>query len=165
MNWAYFHLFLNHFPIIGVLIGTCILIAGMFFKNQGVTLSGLATNVFAALTAILAYLTGDPAEKAVKGFPDVAQSLMSRHENIATVAMYLLIPAGLLAAVTFYSIVKKDRSVRFLVIITLVMSVIGSAGMIYTGRTGGQIRHSEFRDAATKNYVIEHQNDTIDEDE
>jgi uncharacterized membrane protein len=164
MNWAYFHLFLNHFPIIGVLIGTCILIAGMFYKNQCATLSGLATNVFASLMAMLAYLTGDPAEKAVKGFPDVAQSLMSRHEDIASVAMYLLVPTGLLAAVTFYSILKKDHSVRFLVIISIVLSFISSLGMVYTGRTGGQIRHSEFRDASTKNYVIEHQNDTIDED-
>jgi len=162
MNWAYFHLFLNHFPITGVLIGTLILIAGMIYKNQGVTMSGLGTIVFAAFTAILAYLTGEPAEKAVKDLPDVAQSLISRHEDMATIGMYLLIPAGLLAAVTFYSILKKEGTVRFLLFITLILALISSAGMIYTGHTGGQIRHSEFRDTASRNHITEHQNDTID---
>ena len=49
MNWAYFHMVINHFPIVGVIIGTMLLIAGMIFKNQGVKISGLGTIVFAAL--------------------------------------------------------------------------------------------------------------------
>lgn len=160
MNWAYFHLVINHFPIIGVIIGSLILGAGMAFKNQGITISGLGTIVFAALMAVLAYLTGDPAEKAVEGLADVAKSLVSRHEDIATVGMYLLIPAGLIASLTLYSIWKKERSVRFLLIISLVLALMGSGAMIFVGRTGGQIRHSEFRSNATKQYIIDHQNDT-----
>jgi uncharacterized membrane protein len=164
MNWAYLHLMINHFPIIGVIIGTMLLVAGMVYKNNGVILSGLGTVVFAALSAILAYLTGDPAEHAVKGLSEVHQSLVSLHENIATVAMYLLVPAGLMAAVTFYSIVKKVKTVHFLIVITLILSIISSAAMVYTGRTGGHIRHSEFRNDSVKKYMLEHQNDTIDED-
>ncbi len=164
MNWAYFHLVINHFPIIGVIIGTLILLAGMLFSNQGVKISGLATVLFAALMAILAYLTGNPAEEAVKVVPDVAKSLVSRHEEIASIGMYLLIPAGLLSALTLFSIWKKEKSVHFLFIITLVLSLISSLAMVYVGRTGGQIRHSEFRSAATKQYIIDHQNDK-EEDE
>lgn len=159
MNWAYLHLVINHFPIIGVFIGTILLIAGLVFNNQGVKISGLGTVVFAALMAGVAYMTGDPAEKAVEGLTDVAKSLVSRHEDIATVGMYLLIPAGLMAALTLYSIWKKERSVRFLIIIALILSLFSSGAMVYVGRTGGQIRHSEFRTDATKQYIIEHQND------
>jgi uncharacterized membrane protein len=164
MNWAYFHLVINHFPIIGILIGTMILIAGMIFNNTGVKISGLGTIVFAALMAIVAYLTGNPAEEAVKAIPDVAKSLVSRHEDIAAVGLYLLIPAGLLATTSLYSIWKKERSVRFLIILTLALSLISSAAMVYVGRTGGQIRHSEFRNEATKQYIIEHQNDKEEDD-
>jgi len=159
MNWAYFHLVINHFPIIGVIIGSLLLGAGLAFKNQGVTISGLGTIVFAALMAVLAYLTGDSAEKVVEGLADVAKSLVSRHEDIATVGMYLLIPAGLIASLTLYSIWKKERSARFLMIISLVLALIASGAMVYAGRTGGQIRHSEFRTDATKQNIIEHQND------
>jgi uncharacterized membrane protein len=164
MNWAYLHVIINHFPIVGVIIGTLLLIAGMIFKNEGIKISGLGTLVFAALMAVIVDLTGDPAKEAVKGLPDFVQSLISRHEDIASVALFLLIPAGLLAALTLYSIYKKERSVRFLLIITLVLSLVSCAAMGYVGRTGGQIRHTEFRNDATKQYIIEHQNDKPEED-
>ncbi len=159
MNWAYLHVIMNHFPIVGVIIGTLILIAGMAFKNEGVKISGLGTIVFAALMGIVVDLTGDPAKEAVKGMPDIVGSLVSKHEDIASIALFLLIPAGLMAALTLYSIWKKEKSVRLLLIITLVISLISCAAMGYVGRTGGQIRHTEFRNDATKHYIIDHQND------
>lgn len=164
MNWAYIHVILNHFPIVGVIIGTMILIAGMGGKNEGVKISGLGTILFAALAGVVVDLTGDPAKEAVKGMPDIVQSLISKHEDIASISLFLLIPAGLLAALTLYSIWKKEKSIRFLTIITLVLSIISSGAMIYVGRTGGQIRHTEFRNDATKQYIIEHQNDKEDDD-
>jgi uncharacterized membrane protein len=164
MNWAYIHVILNHFPIVGIIIGTLILIAGMIFKNEGVKISGLGTILFAALAGIVVDLTGDPAKEAVNGMPDIVQSLISRHEDIASISLFLLIPAGLLAALTLYSIWKKEKSIRFLMIITLVLSIISCGAMIYVGRTGGQIRHTEFRNDATKQYIIDHQNDKPDED-
>jgi uncharacterized membrane protein len=159
MNWAYFHIVINHFPIVGVIIGALLLLAGLVFKNQGVSMSGLGTVVFAALTAIVAYQTGDPAEDAVKGLPGVAESLINRHEDIATIGMYLLIPAGLIAAMTLYSIWKKEKSVRFLLIIMLVLSLISSGMLVYVGYTGGQIRHSEFRGDAEKQNSIDYHKD------
>jgi uncharacterized membrane protein len=164
MNWAYLHLATNHFPIIGVILGTLILIVGVAINNQGVKASGLGTIVFAALMAVVAYMTGDPAEDAVKSIPEVAKSLVSRHEDIAAVGMYLLIPAGLMAALTLYSIWRKEKSVRFLIVITLVLSLVASGAMVYVGRTGGQIRHSEFRSNADTNYIIEHRSDVEDDD-
>jgi uncharacterized membrane protein len=164
MNWAYIHVVLNHFPIVGIIIGTLILIAGMIFKNEGIKISGLGTIIFASLAAIVVDLTGDPAKEAVNGMTDIVQSLISKHENIASIAVFILIPAGLMAMVTLYSIWKKEKSVRFLVIITLALSLISCGAMIYVGRTGGQIRHTEFRNDATKQYIIDHQNDKPDED-
>ena len=164
MNWAYLHVIINHFPIVGVIIGTLLLIAGMVLKNEGIKISGLGTIIFAALMAVAVDLTGDPAKEAVKGMPDFVQSLINKHEDIASVALFLIIPAGLMAALTLYSIWKKEKSVRFLFIITLVLSLISCAAMGYVGRTGGQIRHTEFRNDATKQYMIDHQNDKAEDD-
>ncbi len=164
MNWAYLHVIINHFPIVGVIIGTLLLIVGMYYKNEGVTISGLGTIVFAAIMGVIVDLTGDPAKETVEGMPDMVQSLIIRHEDIASAAMFILIPAGLLAVVSLYSIWKKEKSVRYLVIITLVFSLISCVGMGFAGRTGGQIRHTEFRNDATKQYIIEHQNDKPEED-
>lgn len=164
MSWAYLHVIINHFPIVGVIIGTLLLIVGMYYKNEGVTISGLGTIVFAAIMGVIVDLTGDPAKETVEGMPDMVQSLIIRHEDIASAAMFILIPAGLLAVVSLYSIWKKEKSVRYLVIITLVFSLISCVGMGFAGRTGGQIRHTEFRNDATKQYIIEHQNDKPEED-
>jgi len=148
---------INHFPIVGAIIGSMLIIAGLVLKNEGVKLSGLGIIVFSALMAVIAYLTGDSAEDAVQNAPGIAESLINRHEDIATISMYLMVPAGLMAAMTLYSIWKKERSVFLLLIITLVFSIISSASMIFTGHTGGQIRHTEFRTGASEQYIIDHQ--------
>ena len=164
MNWAYMHLVFNHFPIIGVLIGIMLLLAGIFLNNEGIKISGLGTISFAAVMSLVAYLTGDSAENVVKELPEVAESLISRHEDIATISMYLIIPSGLLSSLTLYSIWKKEKSVLFLMVITLVLSLLSSVALIYAGRTGGQIRHSEFRSDSSKQYIIDHQYDAKEED-
>lgn len=164
MNWAYFHLVINHFPIIGAIIGTLLLASGIVFKNEGFRNSGLCTIVFAAVMSLLAAVTGDPATEAVKGLQDVAKSLINRHEDIAAVGMSLLIPSGLLAILTLYILWKKGRAIHLLVIITLVLSILSSIAMVYVGYSGGQIRHSEFRSEASKQYIIDHQNNVEEDD-
>jgi uncharacterized membrane protein len=164
MNWAYFHMLINHFPITGIFIGTLLLLAGILYRNQGVQISGLGIVVFSGITFILAYLSGDPAKDAMKGLPEVAQSLVNRHEDIATVGMYLLIPAVIMAALSLYSIWKKERSVQFLIIITLILSLVSLIALFYVGQTGGQIRHNEFRSDSSRQYILEHQKDKVNLD-
>lgn len=149
MNWGYLHLVLNHFPIVGIILGTMLLVAGLIVKNQGVKGSGLTLVLFAVLSSVATYFTGDPAKDAVQGIPEAADAFINRHEDIATIGMYLMIPAGLLAGMSMYSIWKKERSADFLIIVTLVLSFAASVAFVYTGKTGGLIRHSEFRDDVT----------------
>lgn len=157
MNWAYIHVVLNHFPIVGVIIGTLILVTGIIFKNEGIKISGLGTIIFAALMAVIVDFTGDPAKDAVSGTSQAVSLLINKHEDIASVSLFLIVPAGLLAGLTLYSILKKEKSVKFLIIITLVLSLLSCAALGYVGRTGGQIMHNEFRSDASKQYIIDHQ--------
>jgi len=50
-----------------------------------------------------------------------------------------------LSALALYSMWKKENSVKFLLVSTLVLSVLSSGAMLYAGKTGGEIRHSEFQ--------------------
>jgi len=145
MLGAYPHLLVNHFPILGTIFGILILIAGLFLKNDTVKQTGLATLVFAALTSALALLTGDPAGDAVKTIPGISESLIDNHENMAYMALWIIIPSGLLSAMAFYSIWKKEKGGRNLVIAALVLSFLTAGWLAYVGKTGGQIRHSELR--------------------
>jgi uncharacterized membrane protein len=145
MLGAYPHLLVNHLPILGTIFGIMILIAGMFLKNETVKQTGLATLVFAALSSALALITGDPAGEAVKAIPGISESLIEKHENMAYMALWILIPSGLLSAMAFYSIWKKEKGAKNLVIAALALSLIAAGWMAYVGKTGGQIRHSELR--------------------
>jgi len=160
MDWGYLHLVINHFPVVGIILGTLLLAAGLVLKNQGVKGSGLGIVLFSALSAVVTYFTGDPAKDAVERIPEVADAFVNRHEDIATVGMYLMIPAGLLAGMSLYSIWKKERSADFLVMVTLVLSLTTSVAFVYTGRTGGQIRHSEFRQGVTLDTEIDSLNNS-----
>ena len=145
MNWGYLHLAVNHFPIISVIVGMLILLAGFIFKNEGIKLSGLGTLVFAAIMAVPAILTGDSAGEAVKGLPDALSSLIERHEDVAYVGLWSILPLGIIAALAIYSTLKKEKMYKSFVIAAFVLSILVSGVMIYVGRTGGKIRHSEFR--------------------
>jgi uncharacterized membrane protein len=149
MTGAHFHLLVNHFPIIGIIIGMLILLAGFLLKNIIVKQTGLGTLVFAALSAGLALFTGDPAGEAVEGLPGVVQSMVEHHEDIAYSSLWILVPMGLLAALAFYSYWKKERSGNTLSLVTLFLSIIAVAMMSWVGLTGGEIRHTEIRNQAT----------------
>ena len=155
MNWAYLHILTNHFPIVGIIIGTLLLISGMVLKNEGIRISGLGTIVFASVMAVVADLTGDPAKDALRNLAGISESLVNRHEDIASVSLFLMIPSGLLAVLTIYSIIKKERSVKFLTIITLVLSLVSCVVMGYVGHTGGQIKHDEFRRTSAIPFIID----------
>jgi uncharacterized membrane protein len=155
MNWAYLHILTNHFPIVGIIIGTLLLISGMVLKNEGIRISGLGTIVFASVMAVVADFTGDPANDALHQLPGISESLVNRHEDIASVSLFLMIPTGLLAVLTIYSIIKKERSVKFLTIITLVLSLVSCVVMGYVGHTGGQIKHDEFRSTSAIRFMID----------
>jgi len=145
MNGAYPHLLVNHLPILGTMFGILILGAGMFLKNNTVKQTGLATLVFAALTSALALLTGDPAGEVVNALPGTSESIVDYHENMAYMSLWFLIPSGVISAMAFYSIWKKEKAARNMVIAAMVLSVITAGMMAFVGKTGGQIRHSELR--------------------
>jgi len=148
MNGAHFHLLVNHFPIVGTIFGMLILLAGILLKNSIVKQSGLGTLIFAALSSSITLFTGDPAGDAVEGLPGVMNSMVEHHEDIAYSSLWILVPMGLLAALAFYSLWKKERNGNTLSLVTFCLSLIAAAMMSWVGLTGGEIRHTEIRDQA-----------------
>jgi uncharacterized membrane protein len=145
MLGAYPHLLVNHFPILGTIFGILILGVGLFLKNDTVKQTGLATLVFAALTSAVALFTGDPAGEAVQALPGISESMIEYHENMAYMSLWILIPSGLLSAMAFYSIWKKEKGAKNLVIAALALSLIASGWLAYVAKTGGRINHVELR--------------------
>jgi uncharacterized membrane protein len=148
MNPAHLHLILNHLPVLGTAFGLAILAFGLWKKNEAIKRLALATLVIIALSAIPAYLTGEPAEDVVKGLPGVAMSLVERHEEAAGVALGGVLALGALALAGLVIFRGQRPVANWFGLLTLLAAVVVTGLMAYTANLGGQVHHPEIRSGA-----------------
>ena len=90
--------------------------------------------------------------------------MIDHHENIAYSSLWALVPMGLLAALAFYSLMKKERAGGKLAFITFIISLVAVGMMSWVGLSGGEIRHTEIRKqpSAHTSARIENKSETKD---
>jgi len=143
MNPTHIHLLLNHFPIVGTLIGSAILLYSII-KNQN---NGKITGAFIiagmAIIAIPVFLTGEPAEESVEDLAGISKTLIHDHEEASEKAFWLMEATGAfsLLALVLYKSKSAFSSKAFL--IACAFSAISFLAMAWTGYLGGKIRHPE----------------------
>lgn len=143
MNLTHLHLLLNHFPIIGTLIGSSIILCGIIRKQQQAKSIGAAIILVMAIIAIPVFLTGEPAEETVEHLQGISKSLIHDHEEAAELALWIMEIAGLFSLLSLFFQIKKSSIANNLFIITFVLTLISFGLMARTGYLGGQIRHTE----------------------
>jgi uncharacterized membrane protein len=149
MDQTHLHLMLNHFPIIGTLIGTLILLAGIARKETSIQRAALATILVMSLIAIPAFLTGEPAEESVEKIAGVSETAMEAHEEAAELAFWAMEVAGLLSLITLALAILKNRMAQPFTILALVVSLVTFGLMARAGNLGGKIRHTELSGNST----------------
>jgi len=145
MDTTHLHLLLNHFPVIGTLIGSGLLLWGIIKKQTNVKWLAAALLTIMAIIAIPVYLTGEPAEESVEKLPGVSEAMIELHEDAATIAIWLMEITGLASLLALFFSWKKKQSANMLFTIAFILSGICFAAMARTGYYGGQIRHTEIR--------------------
>lgn len=145
MDWTYFHLSMNHFPVVGAIFGATILAWGIFRANVEVKNLGFAVMIVTALVAIPVFLTGEPAEETVEHLPGVFESAIGQHEDFAKLGLAASIASGVAALVSvIYSWFKPGGSFgRLISVGTLALSLVTVGMMGWTAKLGGVIRHTE----------------------
>ncbi len=150
MNGAHLHLLLNHVPVIVAPTGLVILALGLFRRNAEFVKVGLGVVLVAALATVPTYFTGPLAADVVGDLPGVSSDLIEAHEEAATGAFVVIGLAGLGALVALFLIWRQRLAPKWLVPLTLVLSLIASVWLGVTANLGGQIRHTEIRDSQTQ---------------
>jgi len=161
MNDAHLHLIVNHFPIIGIAIGLLVLIVGYLIKNQQVKATSLGIFIFSALAAIAANYTGDGAEEIVEKIPGISESLIHDHEEYAEQFFTLSLILGGAALITLFLQIKKLGLATYGYILVIILAISSLVSANYVGISGGEIRHTEIREASN----IENQPDAIKAEE
>ena len=146
MNPTHIHLLLNHFPIIGTLIGSAILLYSIIKKQDTGKITGAFIIVIMAIIAIPVLLTGEPAEESVEHLSGISKALIHDHEEAYEKAFWLMEITGVfsLLAIVFYKIKLRFAPKAFLV--AFIFSAITFFAMAWAGNLGGKIRHPETSD-------------------
>lgn len=145
MNSAHAHLILNHIPVIGLWLSVIVLAIGLFKKSEEIKKVGLLLFVMMALIMIPTYLTGEPAEEIVERLPGVSHDLIEKHEEAALPAAIVVALVGVLALFGIIRARGGGMVPGWVVMASLILSLIGGGMMAWTAHLGGQIQHPETR--------------------
>lgn len=148
MNEAQLHLLTNHLPVMGSLFTVLLLLWGLIRRSDEVKKVAMGAMVLVAITAVPAYLSGEPAEEVVEELPGVSEAYIEQHEAMGKFALISAIGMGVIAlgALVF----SRGKSLGApLASIMLVANLFVAGVMAYTAHLGGQIRHTEIRSDAT----------------
>jgi uncharacterized membrane protein len=145
INFAHLHLMLNHFPIIGTMIGVALFLFSLFEGAEDLRRSSLVVFVISALMTVPAFMTGTGAQVAVVTDPTVSNALIQRHEGSAELAVWFTEITGGLAAIGLWQRRNSARAARWNTFAILILSLVTAGLLARTGNTGGEIRHAEVR--------------------
>jgi len=163
MDASHIHLLLNHFPIVGTLIASGILLWGIYQKNHAIKMLATALLVVMALIAIPVYLTGEPAEEKIEHLSDFVESTVELHEDAALVALIIMELTGAVAVGVFIIGIRRGVGSNTGFLMVTGLSLVTCIAMARVGYLGGPIRHTELRDdASPKAQVYELQGNGTD---
>lgn len=160
MNTAHFHLLLNHFPVIGTLIGSGLLLWGIIKKQNNIRSVAAILLALMAIIAIPVYLTGEPAEETVEKLPGVSEAMIKLHEEAATTAIWLMGITGIVSLIALLFTLQKRKVANTIFVTAFILSFACFAAMARTGYYGGQIRHTEIQSGAATDLQTEKTSET-----
>ncbi|HEX4926180.1 MAG TPA: DUF2231 domain-containing protein [Bdellovibrionales bacterium] len=137
---AQLHLFLNHFPVAGMILATALWI---FFRNNPDN-RRLVLKLFIVL-AVLGlgtYLSGEPAEEVVEHLQGFSHDAIEAHEEAAVFPLVGMILLAL-ASVAGLVLEAKRGLQKWVFPTVLVLSLLTVAMVLRTAKLGGEIRHTE----------------------
>jgi uncharacterized membrane protein len=143
VNLAHLHLLLNHFPIIGTIVGVGLFLISLAGKNQDLRRAGLIILACMALLSLPTFFSGVGAQGAIQEKPGVSAALINRHEGAAILALFFMEITGALSLIGLWQSHKFSRPAPWNVMAVLLLSLITVGLMARVGTTGGDIRHPE----------------------
>lgn len=146
MNDAHLHMIVNHFPIVGPILGLLVLIGGLFFKNTPIKNTAYFLFIIAAVFAVFSMATGEGAEKVVKDMPGIGREIVHEHEELAEKFAIILYLLGAVSVFGLITNIKNHPKATFFSYSIAVIALVAILFSAKVGTSGGEIRHTEIRD-------------------
>lgn len=147
MSFTHIHLLLNHFPVVGSVIGLALIAFALYRRNNDLLKASFGLFVGLAVIGLAVYFTGESAEEVVESLPGFSAAITEQHEEAALVATVALGAFGVLALFALV-IFRKHIVPRWISVASLVAALAVNGVMGYAAMLGGQVRHTEVRSGA-----------------
>ena len=154
MNDAHLHMVVNHFPIIGIILGLGVLIIGFLLKNSTIINTAYGLLIVSAIFAAISMATGDGAEEMVEDFPSIGKKIIHEHEEMAEKLALVLYVLGFISVTGLYLNLKKHSKSYLISVLAIAIGILGIYLAQKTGTTGGEIRHTEIRTTSNASAVM-----------
>ncbi len=125
MNEAHLHLVVNHFPIIGTILGLGILVSGMILKSNPVKNTAYALFIVSAVFAAFSMGTGEEAEEAVEDMATVGKKIIHQHEEMAEKLAILLYVLAVISIGGIYLNIKNHAKSKWVSYAALICAIVG----------------------------------------
>ena len=133
---AHLHLLVNHAPIFGSLFALALLIASYFTSADVLRRTAFVVLIATAIAGATADLSGDPAEKTVRGLPGVRREDIDAHSQMGDKAYILGGVLGVLAVGALVRWRRRPVPAGATLVAVLATAFVGGA-MMYTGLLSG----------------------------
>jgi uncharacterized membrane protein len=143
MDLTHIHLLANHLPVVGSLSAIFVLIYGLITRSLNTRNAAYFLFIFAAVGAVITYLTGEAAEHRVENLAGISEVLVEEHEDLGLYALISMVALGCIALLSLVLTVKKSSLAVSMAYITLMVAFVSFGITAYTANSGGKIRHTE----------------------
>jgi glucan phosphoethanolaminetransferase (alkaline phosphatase superfamily) len=149
MNAAYFHLLINHLPIVGSFIGFLLIFySSIISKDLSNIKAGLIILTLSCFSVLPVYFSGEGAEEIVEHLAGVSHDHIEEHEEIAELGLYVSLFVGLLSSIAFLMVSRKNSNSTLFTNITLFAAFLLVILFVLIGHTGGEIKHPEIEQSS-----------------
>jgi len=162
MNAAFYHLAVNHVPVIGLPLVFLLLAAAFLRRSRELAGAAFIGLVLTALASFAALKTGGAAHELMDGIPGVQHPLIHAHGHAARWAWYGALALGILGLAGL-RLLRRGAFPRALTAVAALGALLVSADMAYVAHLGGLIRHpeiaSDYKPAASDDHDDDHDGD------
>ena len=137
MNLAHLHLLLNHFPIIGTIVGLGLFLFSLAGKNEDLKRAALIIFAAMALLSLPTFFSGAGVQGAIPKSANLSEALISRHEGAAILALFFMEITGALSLAGLWQSHGSSRPPPWNAMAVLFCSLITWGSWPESGRRAG----------------------------
>ena len=145
----HWHILLNHFPSVGVVIGFGLLLASFYLRSEDLRRASLFLFVILALLTIPTYITGAATRWQIQSTPGISGDMIAAHQDAATLTFMFVLALGWLSWFTLWQYRRFGRAYGWMMPAVVIFSVVSLLQLTRTGSLGGDINHPEIRTGET----------------